>query len=189
MKKNIFSLMAMLVFALTTKAQMFNGIFIGGSLSSFHSKMIAKGYKYKEAISPNVYLYSGKIGVEQVEVFVMASPKSKIVSKVNLFFPIENSYESLLESMNEKKDLYTQKYGECEHCVVNFSTPYFEGDGYEQQAVETGNYTNSCIWLLPNEFAILLKVFKTMQIEVTYENTKNHEITIKEYQNSQLEKL
>lgn len=189
MKKHILSLIAMLVFALTSKAQMFNGVYIGGTLGSFHTKIIAKGYKFKKAYSSCVYLYSGKIGLEDVEIYVIASPKTKIVSKVTVYFKEHTTFESLFESMNQKKELYTKKYGEPENCSDGFLSPYFYGDGYEEQAVQTENYLNTCLWLLPNDFAIMIKVSKYMQVQAIYENSKNQENTLKELEDAEIDKL
>jgi hypothetical protein len=189
MKKHIFSLVAMLVFALTIQAQTFSGLTIGGSLATFNQNMITKGYLLNKRVAPHIYYYTGKIATENVEVFVFATPTTKQVAKVSVFYPKNTTFESINNKFDQKKDVLTSKYGSPDKCHNYFESPYELGDGYEENAIQLEKYVNSCFWHINDNFDMSLSVTKYMQVEIIFENIANQNKLIEELDKMESDKL
>lgn len=189
MKKHIFTLVAMLVFALTIKAQSFSGLAIEGSLTTFNQKMIAKGYRFKKQITPYIYFYEGSISAEKVEVFVFATPKTKQVAKVSVFYSKNETFEGINDKFEQKKEVLTSKYGFPKDCLEFFESPYERNDGYEEIAIQVEKYTHSCFWHISENFAMSLSISKYMQVQIVYENVSNQNKLIDELNQLEYDKL
>jgi hypothetical protein len=84
---------------------------------------------------------------------------SKVV--VNLQTPDKKARE-VYKSL---KDTLTKKYGEAENSFEYFNEPYYEGDGYEEQAIKLGKGKFATFW--PN--GIYLQISDALTVKITYE--------------------
>ena len=86
-------------------------------------------------------------------------------------------YSSRLESQVE--DLYSSiksdlnsKYYSTDVDYRNFKSPYFDGDGYETQAIKLGKATIMSAWEFPqsdgNKNSIFLRITEDLSIRLTY---------------------
>ncbi len=117
------------------------GIPIEGNLSTFMSKLKATGLK--AASFGGVECLEGKFaGTSDCYFLFGASQTSKTVFRVAVIMPEETSWRSLKGQYESVKDNYSSKYGNG-RSYEWFDSPYYEGDGYEMQALKKDkcNYT------------------------------------------------
>lgn len=112
----------------------FKNIPINGTQASFIEKMKKDGFVLDEIID-NVAIMKGSFVGKDCEIFIGASPISKIVWKVSVHLPEESNWYSLKSSYNSFKEQFSKKYGNPFKTFEFFSKPYYEGDGYEMQAL------------------------------------------------------
>ena len=145
MKKYFFLLFVMLLY-MPTFAQShlnFEGIPITGQVDNFVTKLNAKGYERTDETREFVYM-KGTYMDKEVKLTVVYTPVTKTVWKVLVEFGVESSWSSLKESYFRYKDIYARKYGE-PLSVECFSGEYYDGHGYELEALSYGecSYTSS----------------------------------------------
>ena len=145
MKKYFFLLFVMLLY-MPTFAQShlnFEGIPITGQVDNFVTKLNAKGYERTDETREFVYM-KGTFMDKEVKLTVVYTPVTKTVWKVLVEFGVESSWSSLKESYFRYKDIYARKYGE-PLSVECFSGEYYDGHGYELEALSYGecSYTSS----------------------------------------------
>ena len=112
MKKIIFTLIT-LCFALNSFAQehlTFKGIPIEGSLSSFCQKLKSKGLTHM-GTDQNVTFFTGDFTGRNATICVVAGDNGKDVFSV-VVFDTSGEWNTLINTYNYYKDLYTRKYGE-----------------------------------------------------------------------------
>lgn len=158
---------------------LFMGMPIAGSAECFITKLEEKGF-VKSSEYETLYTFHGKFANEFVELSFLASPITKTVCKVIIYFPEKTSWDKLKADYFEKKELYRSKYllsSEFEF----FIDPYDEGDGYELQAValEKCKYYS---FFKDTEGGIVLSICPQKSVKVTYEDTKNMKIAKQEFE-------
>lgn len=89
----------------------FKGIPIEGSLAAFNQKLVAKGFKVIGR-EKNTTLFSGDFTGRKAQVGVTATDDRKNVFAVVVFFDSSGEWNTLVNTYDYYKDLYTRKYGE-----------------------------------------------------------------------------
>ena len=145
LKMLLFLLFVMLLY-MPTFAQShlnFEGIPITGQVDNFVTKLNAKGYERTGETREFVYM-KGTFMDKEVKLTVVYTPLTKAVWKVLVEFGVESCWSSLKESYFRYKDIYARKYGE-PLSVECFSGEYYDGHGYELEALSYGecSYTSS----------------------------------------------
>lgn len=112
--KNIIFTFALLFTTIHLMAQehlSFKGIPIEGSMTEFCQKLRAKGFT---AIGRenNIAAFTGDFTGRNVNVGVIATDDGKNVFAVMLYFDPSDNWNTLINTYNYYKDLYTRKYGE-----------------------------------------------------------------------------
>ena len=181
--KNLFIAIAILATSVIN-AQEFNGVPIDGDLTTFVTKLKAKGYTLKEYID-NGAILKGKIGTKDIEVFAFTTPKSKKVFKLSVYFPERTTWSFLKSEYEELVGVLTDKYGEAHSSYSTFKKPYYEGDGYEMSAVQLEKCNFASYWIKQNNLTLAVEISKWKQINITYENDKNMAIKQEEMRNLQ----
>ena len=145
--KKIISLAIALTISFSLFAQeehlTFKNIPITGSLSSFISKMKASDFDLVEQIENSGAIMIGSFaGFSDCTILIGCSPKTKTVWKVVVELPDQTSWTSVKSRYSDFKEKFKKKYGAPEKSYEFFTTPYYEGDGYELQAIklEKGYY-------------------------------------------------
>ena len=113
MKKIIFTLIT-LCFALNSFAQehlTFKGIPIEGSMTSFCQKLKSKGLR-QVGIDKNLTLFTGDFTGRTATIGVVASDDGKNVFSVVVLFDTSKEWNTLVNTYDYYKELYTRKYGE-----------------------------------------------------------------------------
>lgn len=159
---------------------------VSGDAGKFKTSLIKKGFKYIKSFESS-YEFMGKFANEYVRLTVLASPETKKVCKVIVYFSEKKTWVDLRNDYFEKKNLYKEKYpldAEFEF----FSSPYEEGDSYEMRAVKTDNCRYKSFFLALGGY-ITVEIEKTSNIKVIYEDRENTKIAQKELKQSALDDI
>lgn len=180
--RKIILLVAIALISNLTFAQTVNGIELGKPLSETIAKVKAKGFtfNYSEASYTS---YNGKIGNEKVNFTLYFTPKTKIVWKILvIMLKPHKSWSSTLSDYNKYKNILVEKYGEPSDDYHYFISPYYEGDGYEMQALDQEKCTYSAYFNLPNGNIASVSIGKSSMglITIDYENVVAGDLRDKE---------
>jgi hypothetical protein len=176
-------LLMMALFAISfANAQSFDGVQITGNISSLIDKFKAKGYT-SSAKYETSYRLNGKVFGEKVELWLFYTPITKQACKAVIYFPKRYSWQSIKSDYYDYRSILIQKYGEPESSYDFFSSPYYEGDGFEITAIQSDKCTYASFWEnplnSPNTY-ISVRITEFQQVAVTYENKKNMDLLEKE---------
>lgn len=168
-------IMSLCVMAQTESSHLtFRGIPIDGNINAFVSKLEAKGYEKKKSIE-NGYIMEGSFMGRTCELYVFCSPTSRLATKVTAYYPKDNSWSSIKSDYEACKEQYTKKYGKPTDTFEFFMDPYYEGDGFELQAIRLEKAVYCSFWK-SSEGIILLKISEYEQISISYEDAQNIEV-------------
>lgn len=95
----------------------FKGIPITGAMTVFCERLKDKGFVQIEPEDSNFYLFEGVFTGSQVTVGAMATDNGQDVYTVAVFFDESDSWNTLVNTYEYYKDLYTEKYGSPTKCV------------------------------------------------------------------------
>lgn len=151
MKKLVLILLSLL-FTLTCFAEghmLFKGIEINGTLSQFKNSLTKQGFTVAES-EENALAFKGTFaGYDNCAILVSATPVEKMVYTVVVVLPEQDSWYSLKSRFNEFKESLTKKYGKPYQDIHYFSDPYYEGDGYEMQAINYHKCSYAAMYQTP----------------------------------------
>lgn len=173
MKKYI--LIAMLFVSSFANAQSFNGIPISGTLTNAVNQYKAKGFKVSQYYESSVIM-NGKVGIDDVQVFLFETPKTKQFFKMSVYFQEKSSWTSMKSEYNRLFQNLVNKYGEPDESVATFKNPYYEGDGYEMSAIQLEKCDYSALWLRKDNLNLSIDISKYKQVKMVYENVKLMEV-------------
>lgn len=71
-----------------------------------------------------------------------------------------------ISTYRDLREILAKKYGEPEHVFEYFKRPYYDGDGYEEQAIRLGKGTFSCFW----KDVISLSITEKLAVKLNYES-------------------
>lgn len=169
----LFVILAIQGFAQSETSMTFLGVPITGSLSSFESKILAKGFK-KEAD-----FITGSFAEKRCLLVIDATTTSKIVYRVTVVFLDEfNSWSRIKRNYLDFKINLIHKYGSEYTSKEEFYDPYYEGDGYEFQAFSKEKATYKTLWELNNGKIALAILSRT--ILISYQDEKGFKLSLKE---------
>ncbi len=173
----LFSLVGLFAMA-QTEHMTFKGVPIDGKLEIFISKLVKQGFTVEYQTDNGAILEGEFAGKSNCSVIVVTTQISKIVWKVAVQFPKKSSWYSLKDEYQTFKTSYTNKYGKPKSYEF-FSKPYYEGDGYELQALR--NKKCSYISFFATEQgSIVLELNSDEEVQVGYEDGINSEVAQQE---------
>jgi hypothetical protein len=179
------SLLAFLLLAsVYVSAQSFDGVSISGDLSTAVTKYKSKGYTLSKYFE-NGAILKGNVAGNSIELYIFTTPKSKKVCKMVAFLEEDISWRSLKSNYTKFYDIFLQKYGEPDSKYDFFSKPYFDGDGYELQAVRLEKATFAAYWFKRDNLTTCVEISKYNQVKLIYEN--NLMMGIKDREQSEIE--
>jgi hypothetical protein len=114
----------------------------------------------------------GKINLENVEIFLYETPKTKQLFKLTVYFEEASSWRSIKSQYERLLETLTSKYGEPDNSYSNFKSPYYEGDGYEMSAIELDKCDFTAYWLNKDNLSLSIQISKWKQVRLSYENDK-----------------
>ena len=165
----------------------FKGIPLDGPLPAFVQKMKKQGYKTIYTQNNAVVMEGVFIG-KNVNVIILATSKSNIVWKVGVNFEESNSWYSLKSDYFKIKESYIKKYGKPLDTFEHFYDPYYEGDGYELQALKKEKCTYTTYFETPGGM-IFVGMDSIGSIAILYEDGINVNIASKEKENTVMDEI
>ncbi len=152
----------------------FKGISMDRNVTSFVSQLKASGYTELLVQDEGAVLSGNFAEKDDCTIFVLGTNRGELVWKVVVKFPERVSWYSLKSEYNTFKTSYTNKYGAPESYEY-FSDPYYEGDGYELQALrlEKCRYIS---YFTTSLGTIMLKIGDDKCVTVVYEDAINVEL-------------
>lgn len=165
---------------------MFMGIEVNGSNEVFNDSLVARGFTYLNSYEI-MQKYYGKFANEIVILNVLASPKTKTVCKVIVYFPKRFDWEELKKDYFAKKEMYKSKYP-LDKEYEFFSSPYDEGDGYEMRAVERGKCKYISFFFAMGGY-ITIEIDEGAKMKVVYEDRQNMKIAQDEMKEKALDDI
>lgn len=120
----------------------FKGIPITGTLDNMLNKLQERGYElvYEEE---NAAALEGNFANENCKLHVYGTPKTKVVYRIVVVFGTQDNWWSLKSDYKKLKEQISAKYNIRPDAKERFFDPYYEGDGYELQALRKGK----CLYL------------------------------------------
>lgn len=115
----------------------FKGVPITGSLNNMISKLKAQGYEVKEHSDDGAQL-EGQFSNEECDIVIFTTSRSRTVYQVTVMFAENYTWSSLKSKYNRLKEQLSKKYNVKPAPIEIFLDPYYEGDGYELQALKKG---------------------------------------------------
>jgi hypothetical protein len=172
---------ALLLLSTLSFSQTIDGITLGKPFTQVVSILTSKGFKPTEPSSPTIKSYLGRLSNgDDVKIMIVITPKSKLVWKLIISKDVY-SWRQAKSTFDTYKEKLVNKYGPTTKDYTFFSEPYYDGDGYELQAIEMDKCTWFSYWETPN-ITIQIKSFKynAASIWISYENNEASEVNTKE---------
>ncbi len=155
----------------------FKGIEITGTIDNVIEKLKKAGYTLTEKDEDGAVL-DGTFANEDCQLLVSLTPKTKKVYSISVFFNKKDSWYSLKADYKELKQSLKNKYDIRPDDDEFFIDPYYEGDGYELQALRLSKCIYRSNYEL-NDGEITLTILSN-RIVLIYEDKKGGEINERE---------
>ena len=134
MKKIVLGLLLMILgMSSNIKAQTFNGIEVGKHITETRTSLLSKGFT-QVRVDGETEEYTGNVNGTEITITTVNTPESKIVWKLIVEVDANTTWYSCKSSYNKYKEILGQKYVKS-ISLEFFSEPYYEGDGFEIQAI------------------------------------------------------
>lgn len=155
----------------------FMGVEIDGPMDAFVQQMEAKGFSVIEKHVDSIVM-KGTFTNKPVHLFIPLTSITKKVHNICVFYEENNSWYSIKSDYNNLKNAYKDKYSlDVEN--HSFLDPYYEGDGYEMQAVELGKCRYISVFKTQYG-SISLSITQAKKIIVSYTDSINSELAEQE---------
>jgi len=165
-------LLAICLFAsVTSRSQEVMGIKVDGLRSEVIEKFKAKGFKIVGTPDLKGLTMEGVVSGQKYEVIIVNTPTSKKVWKIAVYLPKQTNWYDLKNTYEKFYNTLVQKYGEPKSSYTGFSSPYYEGDGYEITGVGADKCNYSAFWDI-----VYIEISKYKQVCIAYENAVNSEL-------------
>ena len=188
MKKLLFLFVMLMPVALIAQNHMeFRGVPINGHRDSFVSEMKKLGYSEVYRNETGIAM-KGQFTNKDADIIILASAKTKTVWKVAAQIDEDASWSKLKSDYFYYVELYTSKYGQPSDHFEFFSSPYYEGDGYELQALRKDKCTYSTFFTT-NSGTIMVKITNSGRLSLEYEDKINSNQDSKEKERSVLDDI
>ena len=156
----------------------FKGVPIDGPLEQFVARMVRKGFEVTSAREEEVVRLEGDFaGFKQCEVYVSTLDNQNLVSRITVWFPIQDQWKNLYGDYKTLKEMLTEKYGKPTSCVERF-TGYLgnSGEEYRMSAVR-GNECKYVTRFSGDEGDIILSIehrgYSSCFVQLVYQDKEN----------------
>ena len=127
----------------------FKGIPIDGNIRDFSQKLEDNGYSPNYGNSSDAFRWFDGDFMGKQSVILVPFTSSGLVFKVFALHEY-SSWSRLSSAFDDAVELYQKKYGKPDYDFKFFSSPYYEGDGYELQALRNDKCHYYFAWQLEN---------------------------------------
>lgn len=170
--KKLLLVLAFVALGVASYGQDFLGIKPSGNKTYTINQFKAKGFWVTSDESNMLTGMKGNLNGQIIELNIVYSPITKTVCRFSIYLPEQTSFYSLKQEYEKYVDVFTTKYGAPSDKYAFFKDPYYDGDGYEMQAVSLEKAIFANFWFL-NNMNLGVEISKYKQINIIYENTVN----------------
>lgn len=160
-----------LLSSVTSRSQEVMGIKVDGLRTDVVNKFKAKGFKVTGTPSEKAVTMEGVVNGNKYEVVVVNTPTTKKVWKIALYLSKQTDWYDIKATYEKYYNMLVEKYGQPNSFYTGFSSPYYEGDGYEMSAVGLGKCNYTAFW----DF-VYIEISEFKQVYLSYENAVNVEL-------------
>ncbi|MCR5070144.1 MAG: hypothetical protein K6A78_10205 [Prevotella sp.] len=161
----------------------FKGIPITGDIGSFEIKLKECGFKEILHENDGFMMEGSFAGKDDAKIIVFASPKTHTTCRIYVLLDVGTTWNSLKTAYSNYVELFKYKYGKPRDNIELFSRPYYEGDGYELQAVRNEKCHYITGFSVPLGY-ISVSISNNCKIKIVYEDRKNAQIEVEERKRS-----
>ena len=148
----------------------FAGIEIDGSLATFRSKLIKKGYKPTDS---HENILQGNFAGYECDIFIYCVEGGDLVHMVIASTKPEESWDRLYTKYLSLVELYSKKYGSPTNTVNKFEYPFDGTTDMQMTAVKTDHAHFMTMWNTPNG-DIMISILKEGTIAIYYTDKTNN---------------
>lgn len=149
----------------------FAGIEIDGSLATFRSKLIEKGYKPTDS---HENILQGNFAGYECDIFIYCVEGVDLVHMVIVSTKPEESWDRLYTKYHSLVELYSKKYGSPSNSVSKFEYPFDGTTDMQMTAVKTDHAHFMTTWNTTNG-DIMISILKEGTIAIYYTDKMNND--------------
>ena len=143
----------------------------GSSRSQTKAQVVAKGYTFAKQDDDGDLQITGNYLGTPLRIVALFTPDNKLAK---VFVHWLTPDDDCLAFYRRMKEALSNKYGDTSYDVRRFDSPYYEDDGYEEQAVRVGKGHIFATWSWPTQpdnqaAGLMISVEKNLTVELTYE--------------------
>jgi hypothetical protein len=150
------------------EVRMFANVPWGSDLGTVKSRLEAANFQVTKIDEDGDPHFEGMLFAQKVAGFVIFANGGAAKVFVRLATP-DNDARDVYKTV---KDALTGKYGAASNEYAFYESPYFEGDGFEEQAIRIGKGHFAAFWTTENSQlgTMSVKVSEALTVDVTYES-------------------
>ncbi len=140
----------------------------GISRQAAKATLVAKGYTFVKEDEDHDLQFRTRVFEQPTVAYLMFNPRDELVKVYVVLATPDPQARTVYRQM---VDLLTEKYGKPSLEVENYTTPYFAGDGYEDQAIQLGKLSLGTIWTPQPDasYGIVCRVTTQLAVSISYE--------------------
>jgi hypothetical protein len=170
--KKLLLMLAFVALGAASYGQDFLGIKPSGSKAVTVNQFKAKGFWVVSDETSMITSMKGPLNGQTIELNIVYTPITKTVCRFSIYMPEQSSFYNLKREYEKYVDVFTTKYGTATNKYAFFKDPYYDGDGYEMQALTNDKATFTTYWFFDN-INLAVEMSKYKQINIVYENQAN----------------
>jgi hypothetical protein len=146
----------------------FAGIEWGTPATTLTKVLAEKGFKKIVKDKDGDYTFEGELlGYKALGIALMSEDLGVVKIMLRLVTP-DNKVRDAYADM---KETLSSKYGKPQQTYEFFASPYYDGDGYEEQAIRVGKGHFASFWTNDdtNE-SLMVQISEQLTIDITYES-------------------
>ncbi len=162
--KKLFFLVLLLCLSPLSRAESptFADIRWGANADEVRKQLTSKGFIPGATDKDGDFKFEGSLVGYKAQGLAFFAGTKIVKVTVRLITP-DNKAISAYQSM---KDILSKKYGAPSNDFSIFKRPYYDGDGYEEQAIRLGKATISSYWAS----ALGLEIHESLTVQMNYES-------------------
>lgn len=157
----VLGMLATGILAATAETPTFAGLKFGSSVSAIQADLLRKGYE-AEVDDDGDVKFSGTLMGHRCSGWALFANGKMGKVDVNIHAPDRNTistYKDVVKTL-------IGKYGQPDKTYKFFKDPYYEGDGYEEQAIQLGKGFYVTVW----EDTLMVSITEQLNVNIGYES-------------------
>jgi len=162
--KRLFLLTFLICLSSLVKAEQptFADIRWGASHDEVRKQLISKGFSPGALDKDGDFKFEGSLVGHKAQGLALFGDRKVAKVIVRIITPDHKA----IETYRSMKEVLTKKYGKPSSDYEFFKKPYYDGDGFEAQAIKLGKATFSSFW----GSALNLEIHESLTVQLNYES-------------------